>query len=164
MSSFNNIEKLLKELLVEKEVYFVTINKQNYNLDAHGIMQDRIIYTTNATLPVALSYAPFENGTVSICALHTITSSLSPLISHIKLYDFSFSSLFLLPQTLCFSLARNQVWCCLNIHGNLHILQKSRKQYWYSGLPLLSPCNGQVSTMHLQHPSTALSDTRFPDR
>ena len=44
---FNNIEKLLKELLVEKEVYFVTINKQNYNLDAHGIVQDRIIYTTS---------------------------------------------------------------------------------------------------------------------
>lgn len=44
---FNNIERLLKELLEEKDVYFVTINKQNYNLDEHGIIQDRIIYTTS---------------------------------------------------------------------------------------------------------------------
>lgn len=44
---FNNVEFLLKELLAKKEVYFVTINKQNYNLDKHGIIQDRIIYTTS---------------------------------------------------------------------------------------------------------------------
>lgn len=44
---FKNIEKLLNKLLGEKDVYFVTINKQNYNLDSHGIIQDKIIYTTS---------------------------------------------------------------------------------------------------------------------
>lgn len=42
---FNDSKELLKDLLLDKEVYFVTINKQNYNLEEHGIIQERIIYT-----------------------------------------------------------------------------------------------------------------------
>ena len=42
---FNESKELLEELLIDKDVYFVTINKQNYNLDEHGIIQERIIYT-----------------------------------------------------------------------------------------------------------------------
>jgi len=42
---FNESKELLDELLLTKEVYFVTVNKQNYNLEKQGISQDRIIYT-----------------------------------------------------------------------------------------------------------------------
>lgn len=42
---FKESKELLKELSRAKEIYFVTVNKQNYNLEEHGISQDRIIYT-----------------------------------------------------------------------------------------------------------------------
>ena len=42
---FDESKELLEELFKTKEVYFVTINKQNYNLEEQGIIQDRIIYT-----------------------------------------------------------------------------------------------------------------------
>lgn len=45
---FEGVCDLLDALSGEKEVYFATINKQNYNLEACGIMQERIDYTDGA--------------------------------------------------------------------------------------------------------------------
>ncbi len=45
---FDGIYELLKELKDIKTVYFATINRQNYNLEACGIPQERIVYTKGA--------------------------------------------------------------------------------------------------------------------
>ena len=45
---FDGAYELLDNLNVEKEVYFATINKQNYNLEDCGISQERISYTEGA--------------------------------------------------------------------------------------------------------------------
>jgi len=45
---FLGVTELLEKLNGEKEVYFATINKQNYNLEACGITQERITYTDGA--------------------------------------------------------------------------------------------------------------------
>lgn len=45
---FDGADELLEVLNSEKEVYFATINKQNYNLEACGIPQERITYTDGA--------------------------------------------------------------------------------------------------------------------
>ena len=42
---FDGVHELLTTLSKEKEVYFATINKQNYNLETCGIPQERIMYT-----------------------------------------------------------------------------------------------------------------------
>ena len=42
---FDEVYELLTSLNKEKQVYFATINKQNYNLEECGIPQDRITYT-----------------------------------------------------------------------------------------------------------------------
>lgn len=42
---FDGVYELLLSLNKEKDVYFATINKQNYNLEACGIPQERIMYT-----------------------------------------------------------------------------------------------------------------------
>lgn len=45
---FDGVSGLVKSLNCESEVYFATINKQNYNLEACGISQERISYTERA--------------------------------------------------------------------------------------------------------------------
>ena len=45
---FDGACELLENLISEKEVYFATINKQNYNLESCGIAQERITYTDGA--------------------------------------------------------------------------------------------------------------------
>ncbi len=45
---FDGAYELLQNLNDEKEIYFATINKQNYNLEACGIPQERITYTDGA--------------------------------------------------------------------------------------------------------------------
>lgn len=45
---FDGASELLSSLNSEKIVYFATINKQNYNLGACGIPQERIVYTEGA--------------------------------------------------------------------------------------------------------------------
>lgn len=45
---FDGAYELLDFLSVEKEIYFATINKQNYNLEECGIPQERIMYTEGA--------------------------------------------------------------------------------------------------------------------
>lgn len=45
---FEGAYDLLSSLNKEKEVYFATINKQNYNLEEYGIPQERIMYTEGA--------------------------------------------------------------------------------------------------------------------
>ena len=45
---FDGTYELLAELNTKKDVYFATINKQNYNLEECGIPQDRIMYTEGA--------------------------------------------------------------------------------------------------------------------
>lgn len=45
---FEGVKELLENLSCEKEVYFATINKQNYNLETCGISQQRIAYTEGA--------------------------------------------------------------------------------------------------------------------
>ena len=42
---FDGVSELLSLLNSEREVYFATINKQNYNLEECGIPQERIMYT-----------------------------------------------------------------------------------------------------------------------
>ena len=42
---FDGAYELLNYLHQEKQVYFATINKQNYNLEECGIAQERIMYT-----------------------------------------------------------------------------------------------------------------------
>ncbi len=49
---FDGVYDLLKQLNVESQVYFATINKQNYNLEECGIPQGRIMYT-DGTFKVA---------------------------------------------------------------------------------------------------------------
>lgn len=46
---FSETKELLEQLSKSKEVYFVTINKQNYNLESQGINADRIIYTMSGS-------------------------------------------------------------------------------------------------------------------
>lgn len=43
---FRGEEELLEALTTDKQIYFSTINKQNYNLEECGIPQERIVYTT----------------------------------------------------------------------------------------------------------------------
>ena len=43
---FHGEQKLLEALNSDKQIYFSTINKQNYNLEECGIPQERIVYTT----------------------------------------------------------------------------------------------------------------------
>ena len=45
---FDGAYELLENLNSEREVYFATINKQNYNLGSCGISQERISYTEGA--------------------------------------------------------------------------------------------------------------------
>ena len=45
---FDGVYELLTSLNVQKDVYFATINKQNYNLEECGIPQERIMYTEGA--------------------------------------------------------------------------------------------------------------------
>lgn len=45
---FEGAYELLTNLNGKKEVYFATINKQNYNLETCGISQERITYTDGA--------------------------------------------------------------------------------------------------------------------
>ena len=45
---FEGVYELLTSLNKEKQVYFATINKQNYNLEECGIPQERIMYTEGA--------------------------------------------------------------------------------------------------------------------
>jgi len=42
---FDEMKQLLEEISKAKDIYFVTINKQNYNLEEQGIASDKIIYT-----------------------------------------------------------------------------------------------------------------------
>ena len=42
---FDEVKAMLNGISKTKDVYFVTINKQNYNLEEQGIASDRIIYT-----------------------------------------------------------------------------------------------------------------------
>lgn len=42
---FNGVKELLNKLNKEKEVYFATINDQNYNLEDCGIVSHQIVYT-----------------------------------------------------------------------------------------------------------------------
>lgn len=44
---FDGAVELIEKLNKSYEVYFATINKQNYNLEACGIGQDKIIYVTD---------------------------------------------------------------------------------------------------------------------
>ena len=43
---FHGEQELLDTLNSDKQIYFSTINKQNYNLEECGIPQERIVYTT----------------------------------------------------------------------------------------------------------------------
>lgn len=43
---FSGEQKLLEALNSDKQIYFSTINKQNYNLEECGIPQEKIVYTT----------------------------------------------------------------------------------------------------------------------
>lgn len=45
---FDGAYDLLRNLNSEREIYFATINKQNYNLEVCGISQERISYTEGA--------------------------------------------------------------------------------------------------------------------
>lgn len=45
---FDGAYELLTSLNAKKDVYFATINKQNYNLEECGIPQERIMYTEGA--------------------------------------------------------------------------------------------------------------------
>lgn len=45
---FDEVYELLTSLNKERQVYFATINKQNYNLEECGIPQERIMYTEGA--------------------------------------------------------------------------------------------------------------------
>ena len=45
---FDGVYELLTSLNKERQVYFATINKQNYNLEECGIPQERITYTEGA--------------------------------------------------------------------------------------------------------------------
>lgn len=44
---FNNVNDILNSLSSDKKVFFVTVNKQNYNLEECGISSNNIIYATN---------------------------------------------------------------------------------------------------------------------
>ena len=45
---FDGVYELLVELNKQKEVYFATINKQNYNLEICGLHQEKIAYTNGS--------------------------------------------------------------------------------------------------------------------
>lgn len=61
---FDGVYELLAELNLQREVHFATINKQNYNLESCGILQERIIYT-DGTFKVATYNSILKNACVA---------------------------------------------------------------------------------------------------